>query len=97
MRPFPFDCRSGFDQRVLWALRMVGVHLKEHVWSKGRRKDHCIRFWFTGDREMVKGVIVDFIADEYDGVNCRFYTENNDPRCCYVLFDQVRHEYHAQS
>jgi hypothetical protein len=87
MRPPSFDCRSGFDQRAVWALRMVGVNLKEYVWCSGRRHDHCIRFTFVGDREMAKGVIADFIDDEYNGTNCRFYAVNNDPRDCYVFFD----------
>lgn len=96
MRLPPFDCRSGFDQRTVWALRMVGVHLKEHVWSSGRRSDHRIRFSFVGDREMAKGILADFIADEFEGKNCRFYAEINDPRCCYVLFDEGRLERYVQ-
>jgi len=96
MRLPPFDCRSGFDQRVVWALRMVGVNLKEHVWSSGKLKDHCIRFTFVGDREMAKGVIANFIHDEYHGTHCRFYAENNDPRACYVLFDEGRFERYVE-
>lgn len=45
---------------------------------------------------MAKGVITDFIADEFRGTNCRFYAENNDPRCCYVLFDEGRMERYVQ-
>jgi hypothetical protein len=93
MRPPPFDSRSGFDQRAVWALRMVGVNLKEYVWSAARRTDHCIRFTFVGDREMAKGVMADFIADEYNGTNCRFYAVNSDPRDCYVIFDIGRTEF----
>lgn len=96
MRLPSFDCRAGFDQRAVWALRMVGVNLKEHVWSSGKLKDHCIRFTFVGDREMAKGVIADFIADECNGHNCRFYAQNNDPRCCYVLFDEERLERYVE-
>jgi len=90
MRLPPYDCRADFDMRVVWAMRMVGVNLKEHVWCSGRRTDQCIRFTFVGDREMSKGVILDFIADEFNGTHCRFYAVNNDPRDCYVLFDEGR-------
>jgi hypothetical protein len=84
----PLNVRSGFDMRTVWALRMVGVNLTEHLWSSGRRKDHVIRFTFHGDREMAKGVIEDFISDEFNGTNCRFYAVNSNPRDCYVLFDE---------
>lgn len=96
MRLPQFDCRSGFDQRVVWAMRVVGVDLKEHVWSSGRRKNHCLLFTFRGDREMAKGVVTDFIKDEFDGVNCRFYAEQTQPSACYVLFDEGRQERYVE-
>jgi hypothetical protein len=82
--------RSGFDQRTVMALCMVGVVLGSHYWHSLRRKDHYITFRFHGDREIVKGVLTDFIEDEFNGTNCRFYASQDDPTECYVVFDEGR-------
>jgi hypothetical protein len=82
--------REGFDMRVVWALRMVGVNLGSHLWRAGCRKGHKITFTFHGHRDMAVGVLTDFIEDEYNGINCRFFSEQARPGQCYVLFDEGR-------
>lgn len=82
--------RMGFDSRVVWALRMVGVNLGSHLWHAGRRKGHTIEFTFHGDPEMAKGVMIDFIQDEFNGTNCQFFAHQNNQRQCYVTFDEGR-------
>jgi hypothetical protein len=96
VKPQPYDCRSAFDNRVIWALRMVGIELLGHMWSSGRRKDHRIDFSFRCDTEMAKGVLVDLIADEFDGYNCRFFATPGTPKHCYVLFDEGRLERYVE-
>lgn len=91
-----YDCRSGFDSRVVWALRMVGVNLKEHVWSSGKLKGHCIRFTYICDSEFAKGIISDFIADEYEGSNCKFFASRDDKRSAYVIYDEGRVHIHVE-
>jgi len=80
--------QMGFDMRAVWALRMVGVNLGHHYWQSGRRKGHKITFTFHGDREMTVGVLEDFIHDEYNGTNCRFFASQSKPGECYVIFDE---------
>lgn len=75
---------------------MVGVDLIEHVWCSGRLKDHRITFTYHGDREMAKGIIADYIADEHKGTNCRFYASQSHKSECYVLFDEGRLERYAE-
>lgn len=84
--------RAGFDRRVVWALRMVGVNLGEHTWYAGRRGGQQISFTFHGDLEMTKGVIQDFIEDEFNGTNLKFFARLNNPHECYVIFDEGRTE-----
>jgi len=82
--------RMGFDSRVVDALRMVGVNLGSHFFNSGRRKGHKITFTFHGNREMTVGVLTDFISDEFNGTNCRFFSEQANPGQCYVIFDEGR-------
>lgn len=79
--------QSGFDRRVVWALRMVGVHLGVYINRPLTSKAHRITFTFIGDPEMVKGVLTDFIQDEFDGRNVRFFADSRDNRQCFATFD----------
>jgi len=82
-----YDSVIKFPTKLRMEAQMQGVILQDHCYNAGHRKDHCITFKYSGNREAAKAAMLAFVEMHLGGINLAFYAERENSQQCYVLFD----------
>lgn len=69
------------------ALTQGKILAGELLWTTGSTLDHCLKFRFTGDREIAKWNLTAFLEMYHLATNIRFYADSRDATQCFVLYD----------